>query len=399
MESTSTAVHLPFDLSKGQWIVAIPRSEDEAVAVLTVQQLLSLVPDPVASEKPQRVSEDPRLAEYAELRKEVQRAVQGAKARNATKFGDYLVEGLVGRRPWMVPAITLYHPDQLQQVPLGNGVVALCLPFGDFFVAIDGETQRIAWQFASREYSKALGTTVKVVIHHGKPMNDARQGFSDLNTREVKPSAAVAIAMDSQDFATKVTRRIIEESDVLRDKVNMQRRQLRRTDTDLLTISALRTGVVTTILGTAGLQVGSRPIPALPSETNREEVESATVEVWTAIAEALEDELQPSRRPFSVVSAPSVLAGIGAVAHHTMPVPPRDEDMTSMSIEQVLDLLDGVVWDRGDDQTSVWDGIAGKFSAAGSFAVGGPKEVGHMIAEALFEISSESGKRIRGAKL
>src|SRR5262245_9210494 len=88
---TPSAV-LPFDLSKGQPIVALPISDHEAQAVMPVQQLLSLVPDPLKAEKPKEIESDPMMLAYAELRGEVQRMVQGAKAKNAIAFGRYLVE-------------------------------------------------------------------------------------------------------------------------------------------------------------------------------------------------------------------------------------------------------------------------------------------------------------------
>lgn len=337
--------------------------------------------------------------------------VTGAKAKNAVAYGRYLVEGLKNERPFITPPITLYHPTKLDAVPLGNGQVALLLPYGDFFVAIDGETQRIAWQLASQEYSPAMGARVKVVIHHGKPLKDARQGFYDLNTREVKPNAAVAIAMDSLDVATRITRRVMEHSLVLGHGVgvNLMRRQLRRTDPELLTISGLRTGIVTTILGPPGLQIGSRPIEAaqLPAATDEQPLTDAIVDVWTAILDSLEDDFKPERRPHSVVSSPAVLAGLGVLAHHAVPKPPRREGVAGWSVEQVVEHLDEVDWDRtyvaaqrveGPVYASRWEGIAGKFTPSGTFSMGGPKEVGYAVAEALEDPESPGGKRIRGSE-
>jgi DNA-sulfur modification-associated len=303
----TTAAPLPFDLSEGQPLLAIPVTDTEAMATMVVSQLLSLVPDPLKAENPKELATDPTLAAYAVIRKEVQRAVQGAKAKNAVAYGRYLVEGLRGQRPWVVPPITLYHPLPLKAVKLANGQVILILPYGDFFVAIDGETQRIGWQYAAQDYPPALGARVKVVIHHGKDEPAARQGFYDLNTREVKPNAAVAIAMDTMDVATRLTRRVEAESPVLREGgVNLQRRQLRRSDPELVTISGLRTGIVTTILGASGLQVGSRPIdPTQPTlvDTDWESVGDAVVEVWSSIFENLKTEFHRDRRGQSVVSA------------------------------------------------------------------------------------------------
>ena len=393
-----TGLNLPFDLSRGQPLIGLSAADGEVVGAMRVQQLLSLVPDPVAAEDAKRTETDPSLADYAELRKEVQRAVQGAKAKNVTKYANYIVEGLEEKRPLMLPPITLYHAKELETVNLGHGCVALLLPYGDFLIAIDGETQRIAWQRAALALREALGAVVKVVIHHGKSLQDARQGFYDLNTREVKPTASLAISMDTQDVATELARKIMATSDVLQGRVNLQRRQLRRSDPELLTISALRTGIVTTILGTPGLQVGSRPIGSLPDGTDRETLDAAVVDVWLALVRALESELQKERRPFSIVSASSVLAAIGVLAHHVVPSPPRKQDVPEWSIDAVLERLADVTWDRTaeGERRSAWDGIAGKFTQSGRFSIAGPKEVAHAIALALASRDSEAGQRIRG---
>src|SRR5687767_6094432 len=100
---SATAASLPFDLSQGQPIPAMPLNEHEAVAIMPVGQLLSLVPDPQKSEDPKQLATDPTLAAYANVRREVQRAVAGAKAKNAISFARYLIEGLRGDRPWIVP--------------------------------------------------------------------------------------------------------------------------------------------------------------------------------------------------------------------------------------------------------------------------------------------------------
>jgi len=390
---------LPYDPGEGTPLVVLEVDERTAVAVMSVGHLLQVVPDPIAAEKPDRLAEDARLRKYAELRGEVQRLVEGAKAKNAHAYGHYLVEGYVhGERPAATPAITLYHREPLKIVEFAPGVHAAILPHGDFLAAIDGETQRLAWGYAADEKPELLQRRVAVLIHHGKDEREARQAFYDLNTREVKPNAAVAISMDTQDPATAITRTVAEQ-DVIQGRVNLRRRQLRKRDEDVLTISALRTGIVTTILGEAGLQVGSRPLE-LPEDTEFEQLEHAVVEVWTAILEQLEEELEPERRAEVVVSSPSVLAGIGVLAHQAMPSPPRREG-TPLTVEEVLERLDGVMWERqyedeDGDVSSPWDGVAGKFTPTGRFSIGGPKEVGHSVAKALRDPFSDEGLQVRG---
>ena len=224
---------LRYDPAQGMPLPCLVVNDHTVLAVMPVQQLLALVPDPVASEDPRRIETDPTLREYGELRGEVQRLVEGAKKKNAEKYERYLIEGLEGDRPIMTPPITLYHPQPLDVLELGPGVSVVMIPWGDFLVAIDGETQRIARQRAAMKRQDSLTERVGVVVHHGKSVPDARQGFYDLNTREVKPNAAVTISMDTIDPASKITRSLIERSAVLRDRVNLRRRQLRTRDPEV----------------------------------------------------------------------------------------------------------------------------------------------------------------------
>jgi DNA sulfur modification protein DndB len=391
---------LPYDPAEGTPLPTFVVDDTTCIGVMSVGHLLQAVPDPIASEKPERIAEDPRLKRYGELRGEVQRLVEGAKAKNAKGYAEYLVEGYRGERPSITPPITLYHPDPLKVVDLAPGVRAVLLPYASFLTAIDGETQRIALGYAAQMEPRILDKRVAFVLHHGKDERVARQGFYDLNTREVKPNAAVAISMDSQDPATKITRLLAEQCEVIRGRVNMRRRQLRKRDADMVTISALRTGVVTTLLGEPGLQVGSRPV-ALPDKIQFEELEAAVFRAWAPILDVLEDDLAPERRPEVLVCAPSILAGIGVLAHRTLPSPPRRKETSSLTIEEVVERLDGVRWERqledeDGNPVSPWDGIAGKFTLGGRFSVGGPKEVGYAVAKALQEPDSPEGRQIRG---
>jgi hypothetical protein len=48
-----------------------------------------------------------------------------------------------------------------------------------------------------------------------------------------------------------------------------------------------------------------------------------------------------------------------------------------------------------DDRSSVWTGIAGKFTPSRAFSIGGPNDVGLAVITALSDPSSSSGKAIR----
>jgi DNA sulfur modification protein DndB len=244
---------------------------------------------------------------------------------------------------------------------------------------------------------------IAVVIHHGMPVEDARQAFYDLNVLEVKPNAAVAIGMDQRDPATAITKRLSEESDVLRGRVHMQRRQLRRSDPELVTISGLRQAVVCTILGEPGIQVGAKPI-VLDDAVDLDELADVVVALWDPILEELEDTLKPERRAETVVAAPAFLCGIGVVAHHAMPNGVRRSDVAPWTPEDVVEHLEGVIWERElADGSSPWEGIGAR-KVRGErkdgtpyerWTLGGPKEVGYQVARALEDAQAPDGQRIR----
>ncbi len=104
----------PYDPTEGYPIPVFEISEHESIARIPVSMLLDLVPDPVKAEKAGKDGDDPVLAPYQVIRAEVQRAVVGAKKRNSVAFGEYIVEGIRGLRPWAVPAITLFSVRHLR---------------------------------------------------------------------------------------------------------------------------------------------------------------------------------------------------------------------------------------------------------------------------------------------
>ncbi len=399
MTSSAAIPSFPFDLTEGTPFPVIKVDQNQFVAVMRAGNLFGLVPDPERAEMPVYTAGDPHMQEYAAMRRETQRAYEGAKKKNSVKFAGYIQSGLRNERHFVLPAITVYSPKKITVNEIGHGFAFAMIPMDGIYVCIDGETQRKALQIAA-----AQNLPIKVVFHHDRPTEWARQAFHDLNVLEVKPNSAVSVSMDTQDIATNLTRQVAKESDVVRGRLHLTRRSLRRSDSEVLTISALRTGIVTTLLGGEGLQKGARPIGELEAvggvEPDLEAVTDAVTESWVETLEILADELEPSRRPESVVSAPVVLAGIGMVLHRTIPRPPRSTT-GSLELEEVLNLLRGINWSR----SAGWDGICGKWVSTDGvplldglvsrLSIGSPKELGHAVADAILHPESDRGKRIR----
>jgi DGQHR domain-containing protein len=389
------------DYSKGAPIVALKVDDHQLVVSLTVEHLARLVLDPAAAEDPAAATGDARLSAYAEIRAQVQRLIEGRKKKNALAYSDYLYRGVTGDiENWVVPPIELYTEKDLDVLagPLGANLAVL--PHGIWMVAIDGETQILAWfrNLDRLQDRGLLDVKIPVVIHHGKSVEWARQAFHDLNVLGVRPNTAVGISMDNRDFATRLTRRLMGESPLLKDRVEERRRQLRRKDPALVTISGLRQGITATILGPSGLEVGARPMPDLDDDVDPDALADEVIDLWLDILEALEDAFVDEtgqRRTDTMVSAPSVLAAIGIVGKKVL----DEED----SREEMLETLSEITWGReivkGNRRYLPWLDVGGKLTSTGKFSVGGPKEYAHSLANALLNPLSKGGKQIRGIDL
>jgi DNA-sulfur modification-associated len=383
------------ELSKGTPIPCLVKHEYEADVVVPVPLLFQLAPSPMLSENPRAHAIDARLQEVASLRHDVQRAFTGAKAKNVRSYASYIDKGLKGEQPLGLPAIHLWHPRRLSYVAYPSpSQRAIIWPFGDIGVAIDGETQLEAWIYVVNQLRNpsAHERKVSVTIHHGKPIAEVRELFYLFNVMEVKPTASIAINMDPRDPATQITREVIAKTGWLTERVSMGGRSA--TGNEITTLAALRTAMVTTIKGRGGLQVGSRRVEVADAEY--ELVRRSVIEIWTKIFEALHSEFDQAKQDGNVVSAPAVLAGIGAVAHHAMPQPPRDPSYDPWTVDQLVGILRDVNWKGHDGFLYPWDGVGGRINPkSGTFSPSGPKEVGHQIAFALENPDSEGGQRIR----
>src|SRR5262249_3777983 len=151
------------DLSEGAPLPALRVDDHQLIAVMPARALLVQVPDPVKAQDKKFTQGDPILGEYQGLRSQTQRMFEGAKAKNAVRYADYIGKGTNGDRHFVLPAITLFTPNKLVTHAAGHGLHFAMLPLGGFFVCIDGETQRRAIQLAA-----AMDLPVKVIIHHGR---------------------------------------------------------------------------------------------------------------------------------------------------------------------------------------------------------------------------------------
>ncbi len=214
---------------------------------------------------------------------------------------------------------------------------------------------------------------VPIYICHGLDTGWARQAFHDLNALGVKPNSALSLAMDARDSITRVARKIERNVPFFRGRVNKVRRQLRRTDPHVVTITALRTACVTFAKGMNGVQYGARPVPV--EDALLSQIEKAAIDWFMAVAQEIGPAIED--RETNLASAPAVLAAIGAVGS---PLAKVDEEVVRRAqANQLASTLRGVNWSRN----AAWAGIAGKTSPKGVLSVGGAKENAYAVYSAL----------------
>jgi DNA sulfur modification protein DndB len=319
------------------------------------------------------------------LRLEVQRLFEGAKARNVEPYAQYIVNVHRGQAG-MTPPLVAWTEKPLAFEEKDDGTAHTLVPWDTPLVMIDAETQLAArFESANMEPETRQGF-VPVLICHGRPIEWARQVFHDLNLLGVRPNAAIGISMDARDPLTHVAREIEQQVPFFSGRVNTVRRQLRKNESHVLTITALRGACVTLAEGIAGVKHGAKPVPVDPSKVAQ--IQSVAIEWFSAVADAIGAAMEDRNR--TVAAGPAVFAAIGAMGHELVAI--ADAGARTARRDELLERLRLVRWDKGP----AWDGIAGKLNPKGTFSVGGSKETAYAVYAALTDRTSAGYGRIRG---
>jgi hypothetical protein len=347
-------------------------------------QLLQLAVDPRKTEDLEQVSASTDLESLRKMRTEVQRLFEGAKAKNVEPYANYIVAVNAGQ-DGMTPPIILFTESELPIYEKEDGTAFLQIPYGAQVVAIDGETQLAARFQAGKINSSTKTEFVPVLVCHGRNIAWARQVFHDLNLLGVRPNAAVGISMDARDPLTYVARQVEQRLAFFSGRVNTVRRQLKKSDLHVVTITGLRGGCVTLAEGIGGVKYGARPVILAQAEVPR--IIDVATEWFGAVVDAIGPAIEDRAR--TVAGSPPVLAAIGAVGHELVKI--EDPLVRAARRRELLDKLLSVRWDK----SKAWEGIAGKFSAKGKFSIGGSKETAYAVYGALTDSTTEGFAKIR----
>lgn len=370
----------------GQMLACLVIDANRVVIKPSLNQMEAFVVDPTLTEDPKRVAADHRVREAFEVRQKVQRLLSGNKAKrdNVPAYSRYLIQGLVKGETHVTPPQSLVFTSKLRvyQASADAGAQTyLHIPPGVKGVHDDGETQYLARLAVRNEHPETGDAPMAVVVDHGRSIDWGGQAFHDLNLLGVPMSAAVAIAADGRDPATKIAKKLAEEVPALVGLVSFDARQVSAKSGSVLTITTLRRAVVGSLAGRKVFALGNKTYTDDIPEHDQNDIPL----VWRQVFARLQPHLTHS----TVVGLPVVLTAIGIGVH---------EARNSGTLDSFMRSLDTILWDKSAEEGAKrWAGIAGKLTETGNFSsAGGVKDLGHRTLVALTDHTSDDYKRIRG---
>jgi DNA sulfur modification protein DndB len=324
----------------------------------------------------------PEQKQLMEVRKEIQRPLEGRKKENMRSYADHILSG--GETPSIILASLASLPVETLPVPGDDiGIQHVQIPYGMQLVAADGDTQTAALYAAMVERPAIADDTIRIDIYHGRDLDFFRQLFHDLNNKGVRPSTVLGLGMDGRDPVVRICREI-EKLPFLTGRLNKKSRQLKKKGGEqIITLTALHTAVRTLLLGKPG--IGRKDALSMDSTEERRNSELACLwfgSVFDAIGAAMEDRE-------CLASGPAVLPAIGAVGHQLLSLDPAQLKLEAARLALELKSVD---WRRGQH----WAGIAGRWDTdRGTLSTAGAKEACHAVLTALTDSSSSAYRAIR----
>ena len=115
----------------------------------------------------------------------------------------------------------------------------LHVPMASRFVINDGQHRRAAIEFALRERPELGDETIAVVFFLDIGLERCQQMFADLNRYAIRPSKSLGVLYDHRDDTAQLAKRLVLQSEVFRDVVEMEKTNLAKRSRRLFTLSAI----------------------------------------------------------------------------------------------------------------------------------------------------------------
>jgi len=157
------------------------------------------------------------------------------------EISSYIVDN---QDSYVFSAITASINGDTLFEPLGSEgnksrIGALRIDMQAQFIINDGQHRRAAIEKALKEHPELGDETIAVVFFIDKGLKRCQQMFADLNRYAVKPSKSLGLLYDYRDDKAQLAKRVVLESKVFKNLVEMEKTTLSARSRKLFTLSAI----------------------------------------------------------------------------------------------------------------------------------------------------------------
>lgn len=267
------------------------------------------------------------------------RAQRTLNAGRVPEIARYIVDN---RTDYTFSAITASIDADVTFEPVSdhdNRIGRLHVPMDARFIINDGQHRHAAFARAL-EFDPSLGDeTIAVVFFIDIGLERSQQMFADLNRHSVKPSASIGVLYDHRDPMSRISRKVVGKSDVLRAMTEFEKVTLAPKSKRLFTLSAVHQANEALLMGLDNL--------------NDEEQIQLAGEFWDSIIEAFPEWKTSASRDVRndyINAHGTVLHALGRAANSFV----RSGKKTNWSLFTAA--LQRIDWSRGN--TPLWEGRA-----------------------------------------
>jgi len=123
--------------------------------------------------------------------------------------------------------------------PNSSRIGQLRVPMDARFIINDGQHRRAAIEQALHEDPDLAHESIAVVFFVDHGLRRCQQMFADLNRHAIRPSRSIGILYDHRDDRAELARKVVLESPVFKNVVEMERTTLAKRSRKLFTLSAI----------------------------------------------------------------------------------------------------------------------------------------------------------------